>query len=131
MIFSFREIKKPPIPPNRGFSRNKKAADLAGSAALVFVVNPSKTPSSSPGAYEYYDANNEKQAVRRCLIHDPFLPVHNCGRNLPESQIIVKRIFFKVFFKFLAGVCLACPKCTKWENRRGHALLVDIGPILF
>jgi len=39
------------------------------------LVNPSKTPSSSPGAYEYYDAKYEKQVVRqRMMDHDNFLP---------------------------------------------------------
>jgi hypothetical protein len=58
--------KKAADSPEPRLFKNKKAADLAGSAALVFYVIPSKTPSSSPRAYEYYDANDEKQAVRRC-----------------------------------------------------------------
>jgi hypothetical protein len=46
------------------FEANKKAAALRGSRLASFLVNPSKTPSSSPRAYEYYDAKYEDPAVR-------------------------------------------------------------------
>jgi hypothetical protein len=68
--------KKPLILPNRGFLRKQKSRDLNWArGSHPFLVNPSKTPSSSPSAYEYYDAKYEKQAVRqRMMDHDDFLP---------------------------------------------------------
>jgi len=63
------KTKKPPIPSEpRLFEANKKAAALRGSRLASFLVNPSKTPSRSPRAYEYDDAKDEKPAVRQRLM---------------------------------------------------------------
>jgi len=71
-------------------SRNKKAADLAGSAALVFYVIPSKTPSSSPRAYEYYDGNYEKPAVRQRKMDHKTLSKFDVTGFLQHSGTLVK-----------------------------------------
>jgi hypothetical protein len=68
MVCSFHRKKSRRFPRTAAFQENKKAADLAGPAALVFYVIPSKTPSGSPRSYEYYDAKTEKQAVRQRLM---------------------------------------------------------------
>jgi hypothetical protein len=57
------EIKKPLILSEPRLEANKKAAALRGSRLASFLVNPSKTPSSCPRAYEYYGAKAEKSAV--------------------------------------------------------------------
>ncbi|HBB17017.1 MAG TPA: hypothetical protein DCZ97_08460 [Syntrophus sp. (in: bacteria)] len=61
---SFRKQKSRRFSRNAAFEANKKAAALRGSRLASFLVNPSKTPSSCPNAYEYYDAKEEKSAVR-------------------------------------------------------------------
>jgi hypothetical protein len=62
-VLLLSEIKKPLILSEPRLEANKKAAALRGSRLASFLVNPSKTPSSSPHAYEYYDSKDENPAV--------------------------------------------------------------------
>jgi hypothetical protein len=72
---SFRRKKAADSPEPRLFAKTKKPRPCWARGSHPFLVNPSKTPSSSPSAYEYYDAKYEKQAVRqRMMDHDNFLP---------------------------------------------------------
>jgi len=49
---------------------NKRAAAFGTAALIFFQVNPSKTPSGSPRAQEYYDAEYAKQAAgQRLMVH--------------------------------------------------------------
>jgi hypothetical protein len=59
------------------------------------LVNPSKTPSSSPCAYEYYDANGEKQAVgQRLMDHTNSLSMFKVATPLYQGGNEVKGIFY-------------------------------------
>jgi hypothetical protein len=72
MVFiscSFPVIKKAAGFPEPRLGKKQKSRGLSGArGSHLFLVNPSKTPSSSPCAYEYYDANSEKQAAGQRLM---------------------------------------------------------------
>jgi hypothetical protein len=100
MSCSFPVIKKPPVSPNRGLGRKQKSRGLSGArGSHLFLVNPSKTPSSSPCAYEYYDANGEKHAAeQRLMDHLNSLSILQVAVPLYQSGQVVKMIFQFHFF---------------------------------
>jgi hypothetical protein len=70
MLLSLLKNKKAAdFPEPRLFTKTKKPPTLRGPRLSSFYVSSSKTPSSSPRAYEYYEAQYQMHAVRQKRVH--------------------------------------------------------------